>query len=352
MSSDHTGGLRATAPRDPLEAMLLSIWEDLLGKPVAGTDAAFARAGGTPALLERLGARVTEAAGQPVPDGVLHPDVTVGQLAQALRAMGPSVDPAPRVYLARNVGGPGARPALFFLHGDFSGQGFYCLRLAALLGRDQPFYALAPHGLDGAPLPATVEAMAADRLATLTSLQPRGPYRLAGHCNGAVVALEMAQQLLARGERVDRLILIAPWVVLGTRLEWRLAAASPRDLARALAAAARWRLQGLAGRTVSAPGPPVPAAGPARALYAAYGQRIRAYQPRPYPGRATVLWARDEPVKPGADPRRTWRHLAPQAAFEMVPGEHLTCVTTHVVEVVGRMRSALDAEGSASGPGS
>src|SRR5262249_55125113 len=99
-------------------------------------------------------------------------------------------------------------------HGDFSGGGFYSHGLARSLGADQPFYAVHPHGLDGSPLPDSIEAMARERLAALREARPHGPYFLAGHCNGALVAVEMARQLLAENEQVPLVVIMdaaVPW---------------------------------------------------------------------------------------------------------------------------------------------
>src|SRR5205823_3659572 len=103
----------------------------------------------------------------------------------------------------------GSKRPFFFLHGDFLGGGFYCLKLARQLGADQPFYALAPHGVSG-PVLTTVQAMARDHLARVRSVQPQGPYLLCGYCNGALMAFEMAHQLHAQGQKVDRLVLLDP----------------------------------------------------------------------------------------------------------------------------------------------
>ena len=37
----------------------------------------------------------------------------------------------------------------------------------------------------------------------MRAIRPHGPYVLGGHCYGGIVALEMARQLRAAGERVD-----------------------------------------------------------------------------------------------------------------------------------------------------
>ena len=45
---------------------------------------------------------------------------------------------------------------------------FHCLKLARHLGEDQPFYTILPHGLDGGPLPRSIEAYVNSAVITLT----------------------------------------------------------------------------------------------------------------------------------------------------------------------------------------
>src|SRR5260370_20083812 len=54
--------------------------------------------------------------------------------------------------------------------------------------------------LDGTALLPTIEAMAEERLAAVRRERPRGPYVLGGHCNGALVAVEIARRLIAADE--------------------------------------------------------------------------------------------------------------------------------------------------------
>src|SRR5262249_16383511 len=77
------------------------------------------------------------------------------------------------------------------------------------LGREQPFYGIRSRGLHGeTDLPTTLEDMAAEYVAAIRHAQPEGPYHLGGWSVGGVVALEMAQQLLAMGENVALLALL------------------------------------------------------------------------------------------------------------------------------------------------
>ena len=81
--------------------------------------------------------------------------------------------------------------------------------LAQRLGRERPFYGIRSRGLHGEPdLPGRLEEMAEEYVAAIREVQPRGPYLLGGWSAGGLVALEMAQQLLAQGESIGMLALL------------------------------------------------------------------------------------------------------------------------------------------------
>ena len=101
----------------------------------------------------------------------------------------------------------GGTPLLFF-HGDFDMGGTYLRRLASATG--YPMVALAPQGIHGDPLTPSIGWMARGGLAEIRALQPAGPYRLGGYCNGALVAYEVARLLEADGERVELIVLLEP----------------------------------------------------------------------------------------------------------------------------------------------
>lgn len=86
-------------------------------------------------------------------------------------------------------------------------------------------------------LASTIEAMARHHVALLEAFQPRGPIHLVGWSAGAIVALEMAQQLRARGREVPLLVALdgAPCNTGGG-----LAPRDPRYWLKLLANLPRW----------------------------------------------------------------------------------------------------------------
>ncbi len=104
----------------------------------------------------------------------------------------------------------GSKRPFFFLHGDWLRGAFFCFPLSYNLGADQPFYILHPYKLADLETLPTIEAMAAEHLSVIRTIQPEGPYLLGGFCNGALLAHEMALQLNAQGQKVDLLVMMDP----------------------------------------------------------------------------------------------------------------------------------------------
>ena len=314
--------------------MVRDIWQDVLGVRIASVTERFAHLGGTPEQAARMLAEVERACGHAAPPPARSLDVTIETLAGLMKAS-ESRSGSARKYIGRNLNtGPGQRPELFLMHGDMNGGGFYCLALAGHLGRDQPVHAFAPLGVDGRPLPPTIEDMVAEPLAELRRLRPAGPYRLAGYCNGGLVAYEMARTLIAEGEVVERLILIAPNLP-GARL-----AESGWTVDR-LRAGIRRRVRRLLGRP---PEPPAaaPPAETSPSLFERYRRIMRGYRPGRFAGPLTIFWPAEEPYAMREGASRAWREAAPQAIIREIPGAHLTAITTHAAELGAALRACLD----------
>ena len=97
----------------------------------------------------------------------------------------------------------------FFCVHAAGGIVFRYLQVAALLGKVRPFYGLQSRGIEpGDAFYATIEEMAVDYVAAIRTIQPQGPYLLAGWSFGGTVAFEMARLLEQAGETAPLLIMI------------------------------------------------------------------------------------------------------------------------------------------------
>ena len=281
-------------PRHPLEYTLASIWQELLGTSDFGVQDAFFDVGGHSLLAAQLVNAIESTCGFRVPLSVLFENSTIEELAQVLRR-GAVAQGSPIVTL--NAGG--TRWPFVFLHGDFTGGGFYVHQLARGLGPDQPVYAIHPHGLDGADVPESIEIMAEDRVRALRQVRPRGPYCLGGYCNGALVAIEMAQQLARCGEEIPLVVVMD-------------------------ASASGYNKQVL---------PPTAAAVAPSDLNARYRRAMDSYVPQLYAGQIVVLRSSS-----AREFRRClgWSLVSDNVETYDVRGHHHTSVTRHIATTAGR----------------
>jgi amino acid adenylation domain-containing protein/FkbM family methyltransferase len=192
------------APRDLLEFQLTQIWENVLDvRPVGVTDNFF-DLGGHSLLAVRLMARIRQIMGQELPLSALFKGATIEKLASLLRREASSMSWSCLVELQ----GSGSQPPLFFVH-PAGGTVICYLELARCLGPDRPFYGLQTPGFYGEqPLYTSVEELAAHYIEALKTVQPEGPYLLGGWSLGGIIAYEMAQRLVAQGQRVSQLFLL------------------------------------------------------------------------------------------------------------------------------------------------
>ena len=90
---------------------------------------------------------------------------------------------------------------------------FSFVTLAGALQANSPIYSFSLTELEVTPSThETLEDIADALLLELREARPKGPYHLAGHCWGGVVALDMAAKLEAQGEDVQSLCLLESFV--------------------------------------------------------------------------------------------------------------------------------------------
>ena len=192
---------------------LTEIWERLLKVSPVSLDDDFIENGGDSLLAVEMLAEVERVTGLTVPHSILFEAATIRQLAQKLTSNA-ELNEEPELI---RLNSSGSQIPLFYFHSEINGEGYSAIRLARLLGSDQPFFVVAPHGMGFAPVPRSIEAMAAERLPLITDAQPEGPYRLFGSCVGGLVVFELARLLIAAGREVEMVIMLDPPVICARR---------------------------------------------------------------------------------------------------------------------------------------
>ncbi len=353
------------APRLPIHEQLVHIWEGLLeARPIGITDNFF-DLGGHSLLAARLIDQLEQRYGKKVALSELFGRPTIEQLAEELQDLGGPVGERSHGVKVRPVQESGTRTPFFFLHGDWTGGAFYCYALARACGPDQPFYVLEPYVFsDREPAPS-METIARAHLDAIRAVQPLGPYRLGGFCNGGLLAYEMARQLEHQGEQVEFLALVNPsppaqdtlLQVTGDRLSRVLRA--PRKVQVTTYLRRRHALRHVY-RRLRPNGARVEDFGkllvieprlaamfpPADALYRDYvgvfSWLAQRYRTGHYGGTSTFYWARE--ILPEA---RSWQPLMrPGDQDRTIEGALMSSVTEHVEGLAKLLGADLDEAGS------
>jgi amino acid adenylation domain-containing protein len=189
-------------PLTLFEEVLANIWSEVLRLDSVGIHDNFFELGGHSLLAVHLLAQIEKTFGKNLPLSTLFQSPTIEQLANILREKGWS---APCQTLVVIQPGGSKRP-LFFIH--VLGEGLkFCRSLTSHLDPEQPIYGLAVGIMDEDSV-NKIEDVVAYYIKEMRSIQPEGPYLLAGIYCGGRIAYEMAQQLHAQGQKVALVALL------------------------------------------------------------------------------------------------------------------------------------------------
>lgn len=190
--------------------------------------------------------------------------------------------------------------------------------------------------------PAEMAELSARYLAAVRAAYPEGPYLLAGMCDGAHLAFEMARDLCAQGARVALLALLDTWPVENS-------AHYPLVVLEALRARhARLSRQGRLTAALGVAAAALRRLGPSSVEQRRWRARVfpgKGFRPPVYEGRITVIRAAHQAYYRLRDETLGWgaRSRLPVEVCE-VPGDHAGLLRLPAVAEVARVIQArLDA---------
>jgi thioesterase domain-containing protein len=321
--------------RDEVEVTLMAIWEAVLGTAPPSVDADFFDEGGDSLLAIDLCDHVQRAFGTDLNFNMCIMEPTFAKIAALLRdgskrRLGRAMIP---------LRTQGSKPPLFMLPGA-GGSIFGYRRFVQHLVPNRPVYGLRLPDAKGPRVAALrIEDLAAYYISKIQHVQPSGPYYLGGYSFGGRIAFEIACQLVARDEKVARLVLFDTYgpgypKILPAHLRILKHAARFLQLdavnKRAYLSARLRRLVERYDRVISRVAPGVSYLVPEhiRAEFDWHREASARYHPGIYRGRITLFRAKDEPRALGADysdPYLGWGSRA-SGGVEVhgVPGAHVT----------------------------
>jgi acetoacetyl-CoA synthetase len=186
-----------------LEPLITQLWEDLFGFSPIGLQDDFFQLGGNSLHAARLVAKIRALTGRDLPLESFLYAPTIERLALWMRA-GNTISSSTLVTLRE-----GRRERPLFIAHSLSGTMLELWALAREMDCHCAVYGIQGRGLREGEVPnSRVEDMAADYIMQIRSVQPHGPYALAGFSMGGLIAFEIAQQLLQSGETVELLALL------------------------------------------------------------------------------------------------------------------------------------------------
>jgi amino acid adenylation domain-containing protein len=318
--------------RSATEERLARIWERLLGSNHVSVNDPFFDIGGHSLLALKLVHEINLQFNLELPVRFVINEVTISRQAKAIDHLLAYTNPRkisfPIVVALREEG---HRKPFFLVAGGFGGEAELLVyaKLTDHLDPEQPFYGLRIPGVDDLVEPASIEEIAAQHVREIQAIQPTGPYQIGGSCIGGVVAFEIAQQLLAQGQTISRLVLVDsryPSKFWYYRYVARRAVADFRDQKTSIF------------RLMKKPrGQDIPSM--KNHIGKSYLRRTLRYRPRPYPGKIVLIISEAQRRR---KPARVWIQLAKKGLdLRYVPGDHFSHLRQYACETGRQITECL-----------
>ena len=345
----------------PVVATIASLFKEILNQPDVQLNDDFFELGGdslaATALVLALGK-----IGVQLPISVLFDAPTVVELAAVVESM--ETRPEPSMVVLK----PGSELQPVFIAPGLGGSVLEMVPFARKLETSRQIYGLQPRDENGDEVPLlTIEEAAQFYLPLICGVQPHGPYVLAGYSLGGLIALEIGQTLIARGEEVALLIMLDTLTPLGhfplngKIRYWARRAADHagkirhlplKQLMPYLMKRANGLAKDLKSETIrihDRQGSNIPNATQApKATGAMTATAFTRYRPRFYPGSIAFIQAKIIDEGMPYYPDILWSQLARKLTIHRVGGDHWSMLSRHPGQVAAAFARCLNTIGFSS----
>ncbi|MEM7798662.1 MAG: amino acid adenylation domain-containing protein [Chloroflexota bacterium] len=198
-------------PATPTEIGLAKLWQQGLQIETIGVDDSFFDIGGTSLMAMRIFSQIEDEFGVVLPLAELIEANSIRRLAEVVdRANAVRVPVSDRLIPLKLV--ENKQAPIFCLHDDLGGIDYYQSEpFLNIISSPKSLYGVVPENWGNKKIEIpTLGELAAQHLASIKTLQPRGPYTLAGIGLGGMLAYAIAAALEAGGEAVENAIVIHP----------------------------------------------------------------------------------------------------------------------------------------------
>ncbi|HEX3795196.1 MAG TPA: AMP-binding protein [Acidimicrobiales bacterium] len=193
-----SAGASSRPPADEMEQMVAALWSSVLGVDDIGIDDNFFDLGGDSLRAVRLAEAIERSLGVDMPAWMLIEHPTIGNLVGTL-GLGSPTETVVTIQAA-SEGTP-----IFVAYDNF-GSLFSARNYLTAIGLEQPIYGLRARAWEKGPVPASLQAVAAQHVDDILTVRSEGAVVLYGQATGSLLAFEIARQLLERGTDVPLLV--------------------------------------------------------------------------------------------------------------------------------------------------
>jgi thioesterase domain-containing protein/acyl carrier protein len=195
-------------PGSEIQGTLTKWWEELFESGPIGPDDDFFDLGGDSLIAARIIGMINKTYSLELGLSIMFEARTTRQLADVILSTANAKQTEPKPWSPVVPIQPKGKELPLYVISGVGGNVIKFHSLAFYLGEEQPVFGLLPRGLDGRePFISRLEDLATYYVEAIRTVQPSGPYRVAGYSFGGIVAFEVARQLVEHGESIDLLVL-------------------------------------------------------------------------------------------------------------------------------------------------